>query len=60
MEDVPVIFKRNDLQSFGKTLVDLYRHEFCITKSYFQNLHKMLGDKLEILLSVYIISLEMG
>ena len=25
------------MQSFGKTLVDLYKHDFCITESYFQN-----------------------
>ena len=37
VEDVPVIFKWNDMQSFGKSLVDLYKHEFCITESYFQN-----------------------
>ena len=37
VEDVPVIFKWNGMQSFGKALVDLYKHEFCITESYFQN-----------------------
>ena len=37
MEDIPVIFKLNGMQSFGKALVDLYKHEFCITESYFQN-----------------------
>ena len=37
VEDVPVIFKRNGMHSFGKALVDLFKHEFCITESYFQN-----------------------
>ena len=27
----------NGMQSFGKALVDLYKHEFCIRESYFQN-----------------------
>ena len=37
MENVPVIFKLNDMQSFGKTLVNLYKYGFCINESYFQN-----------------------
>ena len=37
VEDVPVIFKWNGMQSFGKTLVDLYKHGFCITEPNFQN-----------------------
>ena len=37
VQAVPVIFKWNDLQSFGKALVDLQKHEFCITESFFQN-----------------------
>ena len=37
VEDVPVIFKWNGMQSLGKALADLYKHEFCITESYFQN-----------------------
>ena len=40
MEDVTVIFKWCGMQSIGKALVDLNKHEFCITESYFQNLHK--------------------
>ena len=35
--DVPVIFKYNGMQSLGKALVDLYKHAFSTTKSYFQN-----------------------
>ena len=31
------VFKWNDMQSFGKALVDLYRHDFCKTEFYFQN-----------------------
>ena len=37
VEDIPVIIKWNGIQGFGKTLVDLYKHEFCITEFYFQN-----------------------
>ena len=37
VEDVPVIFKWNGMQSFGNAFVDLYKHEFCIAESYFQN-----------------------
>ena len=37
VEDVPVIFKWNGTQSFGKALVGLYKHELCITESYFQD-----------------------
>ena len=40
MEDVPVIFKCNGMQSFGKAMFDIYKHEFCITESYFQNYYK--------------------
>ena len=37
VQDVPVILNWNGMQSFGKALVDLYKHEVCITQSYFQN-----------------------
>ena len=37
VQGVPVIFKWNGMQSFGKALVDLYKREFCINQSYFQN-----------------------
>ena len=37
VEDISVIFKLNGVHSFGKTLVDSYKNEFCITESYFQN-----------------------
>ena len=32
VQDVPVIFNSNGIQSFSKALVDLYKHGFCITE----------------------------
>ena len=34
VEGLPMAW--NGMQGFGKALVDLYKHEFCITESYFQ------------------------
>ena len=31
VQEEPVIYKSNDLLSLGKALVDLKKHEFCIT-----------------------------